>query len=252
MARTYQSPFTGDTWPDARLALGTITGLANFLNEKRPRRKPTEQHDAAIKLATDAVGAITGIPAMVRPGEYEGRMISDAYWQAKEAKQKLTPIVDDNAFLQRQQWWGEAWQRAKNSGPVGVSTGPVPIDEWERQNNLRYHTDATLPIRAARLAWYAANLTEKIAAGDNEMGSFGYAHDATLGAAAEMEAAGFTREVSGGVERVWRFVVAAGRMPRRPADDDLLAAFEAALMAGENDFATTLAKHGYGFTPGGV
>ena len=244
MARTYQSPFTGDTWPDARLALGTIIGLANFLNEKRPRRKPAENHDAAIKLVTDAVGAITGIPAMVRPGEYEGRVISDAYWQAKEAKQKLTPIVDDDAFLQRQQWWGEAWQRSKSQSQ--------PVSDWERENHLRYHTDATLPVRAARLAWYAANLTEKIAAGDNDMDSNSYAHDAALGAAAEMEAAGFAREVSGGVERVWRFVVAAGRMPRRPADDDLLAAFEAALMAGENDFATTLVKYGYGFTPNGV
>jgi hypothetical protein len=229
--RVYTSPLTGDTWLDARPAIGTIAGLANYLNERRPRRKPPEGHDAAIALATDAAGALAGIPKIVRAGEVEGRVISDAYWQAKDARRLLTPFVDDGQFLQAQQWRGENYLRRQ-------ADDYIDINEQDR--------DVTLTTRAARLAWYAANLTEKAAAGRVEMDTLSYAHDAITGALMDVEIAGISKETAAGVERVWRFVVAAGRMPQLPADADLLAAFEAALMAGEDQFATHLAKHGWG------
>jgi hypothetical protein len=229
--RFYTSPLTGDTWPDPRSAIGTLAGLANYLNERRPRRKPPEGHDAAIALATDAAGAIAGIPKITRTGEVEGRIISDAYWQAKDAKAKLTPLVDDGSFLQHHQWRGDAWLHRREAYGEGIS-------QEER--------DVVLPTRAARLAWYAANLTEKTATGQGEMDNLSYAHDATLGGLMELDHGGISRATGASVERVWRFVVAAGRMPVPGVDDDLLAAFEAALMAGEHDFAAHLAKHGWG------
>jgi hypothetical protein len=228
--RAYHSPLTGNVWTDARPAIGTLAGLANYLNERRPRRKPPEGHDAAIALATNAAGAIAGIPRITRAGEVEGRVISDAYWQAKDAKVKLTPIVDDGWFLQHQEWQGEDWLRHQNGEQPYYQEKPV----------------VTLSIRAARLAWYAANLTEKVAANGAEVDSYSYAHHATLGTLVELHDAGIDKAVAAGVERVWRFVVAAGRMPVLGVDDDLLAAFEAALMAGEDSFATHLAKHGWG------
>lgn len=233
--RAYHSPLTGDVWPDPRPAIGTIAGLANYLNERRPRRKPPDGHDAAIALATEAAGAIAGIPKITRTGEVEGRVISDAYWQAKDAKVKLGAFVDDGHFLQSQKWRGEEWLRTQDSRRAGLIR-INPLDQG-----------LTLSARAARLAWYAANLTEKVAASsDAEMDNLSYAHDAVCGSLMELEIAGIPRETSAGIERVWRFVVAAGRLPQSPADDDLVAAFEAALMAGENDFAAHLAKHGWG------
>ena len=227
--RRYHSPLTGDVWTDVRPAIGTLAGLANCLYERRPRRKPPEGHDAAIALATDAAGTFAGIPKIVRTGEIEGRVISDAYWKAKDAKIKLTPSVDDGRFLQDHQWRGEAWLRQQHDASY--------IHEKQQ---------VTLTVRAARLAWYAATLTEKAASNGVEMDDLSYAHDATLGALLELDEAGISKEVGASTERVWRFVVAAGRMPVLGVDDDLLAAFEAALMAGENDFAAHLAREGWG------
>jgi len=252
MPPRYLSPLTGDVWADPRPAIGTIVGLANFLNEKRPRRRPPEGHDAAIALATEAAAGLAGIPKIARfgpEGVVLGQVISDAYWKAKEAKQKLTRICDDGMFLQRHEWWGREWQRRRDGGP----------ETWDSSYFERYQGEpVSQSLRAARVAWYAANLAEKFAAGtEKEIGSpltgyagGTYAHDAVLGALAELDEAGVSREVAGGVERVWRFVVAAGRMPVPGVDDDLLAAFEAALMADELEFATNLAKTGVGFTSG--
>jgi len=240
----YRSPLTGDVWDDPRPAIGTIAGLANFLNEKRPRRTPPEGQDAAIALATEAAAGLAGIPRIARFGPEGlelGAVISDAYWKAKEAKQKLTRIVDDGVFLQRQDWWGRAWkERCDGSG-----------DSY--YDAERYQGEAvSRSMRAARAAWYAANLAEKFAGGtekeiDAGTGRYSgsYAHDAVLGTLAEVDEAAVTREQAGGVERVWRFVVAAGRMPVKGIDDDLLAAFEAALIAGANEFANALARDGY-------
>ena len=244
MPRVYCSPLTGDAWPDVRPAIGTLAGLANFLNEKRPRRKPPDGHDAAIALATEAAGSFAGIPKIVRTGEVEGRRISDAYWQAKDAKARLTPLVDSDRFLQHHQYWAD-WRQSIREG-----------DEERARWDLEYvearamaQVAGTLPLalRAARLAWYAAALTEKAAANGVEMNDRSYADDAMQGARSELQEAGIPPETSAGVERIWRFVVAAGRMPVPKDDDDLLAAFEAAIMAGEDNFATNLAKHGYGF-----
>jgi hypothetical protein len=234
--KPYHSPLTGDVWTDARPAIGTLAGLANFLNEKRPRRKPPEGHDAAIALATEAAGAFAGIPKITRTG-LEGVPIADAYWKAKEAKRQLTPLVDDGFFLQHHQEWGGEWMRRHR--------------DWRRTPDDLYMTsrEAAFPIRAARLAFYAAALTEKATSNGVEMDRYSYANDATLGALAELEDAGIRQATGASVERVWRFVVAAGRLPRKPDDDDLLAAFEAALMAGCDDFATHLAREGWGQAP---
>jgi hypothetical protein len=230
--RVYHSPLTGDAWNDVRPAIGTIIGLANFLNEKRPRRKPHENHDGAIALATEAAGAFAGIPKLTRTG-FEGVPIADAYWKAKEAKRQLTTLVDDDVFVQYQREWGGSWMRSREGWGVD--------DSFSRARNV------TAPIRAARLAYYAANLTEKAASNGVEMDDYSYAHDATLGTLAELEDGGISKEMGASIERVWRFVVAAGRLPKSPDDDDLLAAFEAALMAGASEFAQNLAKCGYGF-----
>jgi hypothetical protein len=233
-SKRYHSPLSGDVWKDVRPAIGTLVGLANFLNEKRPRRKPPEGHDAAIALATAAAGAFAGIPKLTRTG-FEGVPIADAYWKAKDAKQQLIRLVDDGVFVQHQQEWGGSWMRSRESWGVD--------DSFSRARNV------TAPTRAARLAYYAASLTEKAGAGnDIAMDTYGYVHAATLGALAELEDGGVNKVAGAAVERVWRFVVAAGRLPKSPDDDDLLAAFEAALMAGADEFAANLAKCGYGFT----
>jgi hypothetical protein len=231
--RRYHSPLTGDLWPDVRPAIGTVVGLANFLNNRRPRRKPPEGVDAAIALATEAAGAFAGIPKIVRAGEIEGRIISDAYWQAKEAKRLLTPHVDDGEFLQHQNWWSR-FREMVPGDPERGRAGRVP--------------EPTVTTRAARLAWWAANLTEKAAAGnvDAEMSDLSYAHDVVQGALVELDEARVARTAVAEVERVWRFVVAAGRLPVPVVDDALLAAFEAAIMVDAHEFATHLAKHGWG------
>lgn len=250
MSRVYRSPLTGDAWPDPRPAVGTLVGLATMLNEIRPRRKPPEGHDAAIAAASVCAATYAGIARIQRfgPGGItfeQGAQISEAYWQAKEAKQKLQRLVDDG-FLQRQEWQGDAWQRAKQYADDHGNDGA-----WARSEVGRY-TPVPASARAARLAWYAANLTEKAAAGaDEEMDTYSYAHRAILGALAELEQASVPQARSAAVERIWRFVVAAGRMPMPGVDDDLLAAFEAALMAGEADFARHLAKEGWGQGTGG-
>jgi hypothetical protein len=231
--KLYHSPLTGDVWTDVRPAIGTIIGLANFLNEKRPRRKPPNGHDAAIALATGAAAAFAGIPRITRTG-FEGVPIAEAYWQAKDAKQRLTPLVDDGVFLQLQQEWGGKWMRQRET--------------WGAEDPIAQARKVSLPVRAARLALYAASLTEKAASNGLEMDTYSFAHDATLGALAELEDGQVDKATGAGIERVWRFVVAAGRLPRSPDDDDLLAAFEAALMAGADEFAVNLAKCGYGFT----
>jgi hypothetical protein len=251
MTPRYLSPLTGDVWADPRPAIGTIVGLANYLNEKRPRRRPPEGHDAAIALATEAAAGLAGIPKIARfgpEGLVLGQVISDAYWKAKEAKQKLTRLVDDDVFLQRQAWWGRAWQEQRD----GSGDSYYYAERYQGE-------PVSVSMRAARAAWYAANLAEKFAAGteteiESGTGRYSgtYAHDAVLGALAEVDEAGTSREAAAGVERVWRFVVAAGRMPVKGADDDLLAAFEAALMADEPDFARHLAREGWGQASGGT
>lgn len=234
---SYRSPLTGDVWDDPRPAIGTIAGLANFLNEQRPRRKPPADHDAAIAVATEAAAGLAGIPRIARFGPEGlelGAVISDAYWKAKEAKQRLTKLVDDGRFLQRQEWQGGNWQRYREDGISRIQ--PEAVSQ---------------STRAARAAWYAANLAEKFAGGSERdlyvsaYGPIGYSNDAILGVLAEVDQAGVSRAQASGVERVWRFVVAAGRMPVPGVDDDLLAAFEAALIAGENTFAQNLARDGY-------
>lgn len=239
MARHYRSPLTGDVWVDPRPAVGTLAGLANFLNEKRPRRKPPAGHDEAIALATAAAAAFAGIPRITRTG-IEGTQASDAYWQAKEAKQKLTALVDDGIFIQRSDWWGEEHERRRRGDSYGYS------DTYAQAG-----VQISLSMRAARTAWFAAHLTEKSVASIGEaLDNYHYAHRAVLGTLAELDDGGVPREAARGVERVWRFVVAAGRMPVPGVDDDLLAAFEAALMAGENDFAAHLARNGWGQNQG--
>jgi hypothetical protein len=230
--RPFRSPLTGDVWEDVRPVIGTVVGLANYLNGRRPRRRPPEGFDAAIALATDAAGAFAGVPKIVRPGEIEGRQISDAYWQAKEAKRLLTPYVDDGIFLQNHNYWKGYVETMRELVETGARVEPPPVP--------------TPSTRAARLAWWAAALTEKGASGGIDDLEHSYARDVAEGAVAELDDAGVPREVVVGVERVWRFVVAAGRMPIPGVDDTLVDAFEAAIMADQHDFARHLAKNGWG------
>ncbi len=229
--RPFRSPLTGDIWEDVRPAIGTVVGLANYLNGRRPRRKPPEGFDAAIALATEAAGSFAGVPKIVRPGVVEGRQISDAYWQAKDAKRLLTQFVDDGVFLQHHNWWKGHVEAIRDLVDAGARDAP-PV--------------ATPSLRAARLAWWAAALTEKGASGGISELAHSYAEDVIEGAVAELDDAGVPREAVTGVERVWRFVVAAGRMPIPGVDDTLREAFEAAIMADQYDFARHLAKHGWG------
>lgn len=216
--RTYHSPFTGDAWADVRPAIGTIIGLAHHLNARRPRRKPPEGCDAAIALAMEAAGAIAGVPRITRVGEIVGRRISDAYWQAKEARQRLTPIVDDGVFLQEHRWFGR--------------------DRFCRSSQACQG----LP---ARLAWQAAFLVEKASTGDVVLEAHSSGDDVIQSVSAELRGV-VDQNTAARVERTWRFTVAAGRTPVSPQDDELLAAFEAALMAKADDFADHLARNGWG------
>jgi hypothetical protein len=50
--------------------------------------------------------------------------------------------------------------------------------------------------------------------------------------------------------KLWQFASAAGRLPKTPDDDDLFAAFEAAILADAHEFATHLARHGFGVVAG--
>lgn len=232
----FKSPWTGDPWPDVRTAVGVAIGLANYLNEKRPRRKPPKDHDSIIASATDAAGTFAGIPKLTRNG-LEGVVISDAYWKAKETKQKLTAVVDD-FFLQHQVEWGCDWLRDARHGA---------ISKFDRARVF----NVAPSLRAGRLAYWAMALTEKAASGNAEAVleavprsyySRTYANTVVDGIVTEMTDAGIQRETLANVERVWRFVVAAGRLPRVPDDDDLLAAFEAAIQVGECEFANELVR----------
>lgn len=247
MATRYLSPLTGDVWPDVRSVIGTIIGLANFLNEKRPRRKPSEGHDAAIALATEAAGSFSGIPKIVRVGEVEGRQISDAYWQAKDARVKISTLLDED-FRKYYLYWADYCRALHDAVQKDADSG----GDWLTPRvaaSAATKLQVPFSTRALRLAWYAAWLTEKGTANGNdiELGPTSLGHHAFCGALAELDDAEVDRGVAAGIERIWRFVVAAGRMPRLPEEENLLAAFEAALMADETEFAMNLAKHGYGF-----
>jgi hypothetical protein len=223
--RKYRSPLTGDLWEDVRPAIGSLAGLAHYLNSKRPRRKPPAGVDEVIALTTEAVGAFAGLPRILKSG-IVGTQVSDAYWKAKEATHRLAPLLDDQ-FRQCSRFWAD-WQDRP----------------W---NNSQEAPVVPHYLRAVRLAFWAASLTERAAASSIplEMDDLNDVHYAWKGAMVELEHAKVDRQEAANVERVWRFVVAAGRMPG-PGDADLLAAFEASVIAGEIDFARHLAAHGWG------
>jgi len=203
-----------------------------YVNGKRPRRKPPAEVDAAIALAAEAAGAYAGLPRITQQG-IVGTLRSDAYWKAKDAKFQLHRMLDEE-FLTHQQYWADylEYQHERRERGTLYNAAPEPP---------RY-------VRAVRFAYWAAQLTEKAAANGLEMTEYSEAASAWKSAAVELKALRIDQKEAAGVERIWRFVVAAGRMPT-PADANLLAAFEAAIIAGEVEFATHLAQNGWGQRP---
>lgn len=221
MKEYYRSPLTGDVWTDAKPALGTIIGLANFLNEQRPRPEPPEGFDEVIALATEAVGALLGIPKIIKTG-VEGRVFADAYWRAKEAYVRLLPFV----------------------GTKFTTQSPFDRDTYSEDPS-----EVSISMRVARLAWYGTVLVQKIVTGDRAVEEAWYVGAFFDDVFQEVKGASVSYDAAALVERSSHFIVATGRTPKSPDDDMLVAAFEAALMAGETSFAQHLVKHGWGQRP---
>jgi hypothetical protein len=221
-----QSPWTGDHWDDARPAVGTLAGLAVALNEQRPRRRPPPDVAAAIVEAVAAAGIFAGLPKISKTG-IEGTQASDAYWKAKDARFVLKKFI------------GESFMYNYNR---------CYLIEDEFCLAMIVDPETTLGVVqqiAARLAYLSAAFTE--------LGSVGMPNDLLWDrvepslrvAAVLIQQSGIARDEAASIERHWQFACAAGRSPTA-ADADLLAAFEATLMAGCSDFARHLARYGYG------
>lgn len=224
----YRSPLTDETWEDARPVIAVILSFAHTLHAQRPRRRPSRALSAALTRATDAVGAFASLPKLVRNDLLIGAAISEAYWQAKAIKAEVQPLVDE-IFLRHHDFWAQ-WR------------------EWVAEHAseealVRYDSPVSTENRVARLLWWAVHLTEKAASGGVEtLDEFCYAHDALLGALRELEEAGVSKSQAMLAGRAWRFLAAAGRLPELPRDEELLAAFDAALMAGADALAVDLVR----------
>lgn len=229
--RGYRSPLTGDLWEDTRPVTAVILGCSLVLAAQYPRRRLGTGFPAALARVTDAVSSFARLPHLTRNDAVIGAAISTAYWEAKAAKRAITPFVDA-IFLQHFDFWPQ-WR------------------EWVRNTAVNGRADPTHDLavspqrRAARLAWLAAHLVEKAAAGGLEqLDEFSLAHDALQAALCELEEAGVVQAQAVAVERAWRFLAAAARLPQLPADRDLYAAFEAALLADAHELAIELVRRG--------
>jgi hypothetical protein len=232
LARRYRSPLTGDTWKDTRPLLAVIVGCSLVLDAQYPRRRLGADFPAALQQATHAVCLFARLPQLVRNDPVIGAAISDAYWDAKAANKALTPFIDER-FLLHYDFWSQ-WREW--------------VTKYAFENpRLTDHYDPTVSpqLRAARLAWLATWLTQKAASGGLEvLDEFSPAHDGLQAALRELDEAEVPRERAVEVERSWRFLAAAGRLPRLPQDADLYAAFEAALFAGADELALDLVRRG--------
>lgn len=224
----YYSPLTNEAWNDARPVVAVILSFAHALHVRQPRRRPTAELQDTLTCATQVIGAFASLPKLVRNDEAIGEAISTAYWQAKEIKTQIRPLVDE-IFLRHHDFWAQ-WRDW--------------VTEHAKQDAVaRYDGPVSTGLRVARLVWWAAHLTEKAASGGVEtLDEYSYAHDALLGALRELEDAGLTRAQAITAARSWRFLAAAGRLPESPRDDELLAAFDAALMAGADVLAVDLVR----------
>lgn len=224
----YHSPFTDEIWPDVRPALGTLIALAHTIDAQRPRRKPGVNLQTAITRALGAGTAYATLAVLNRFDEDVGRQITDIYWDAKAAKHQLLAFLDDE-FLRCALFW-QAWRT------------------WQRDRHDPDSRWAPRPVgqatHLARVAWWVAHLTEQASAGNIEtLDVFGPVHSALTGALEEVRDAGVAEPTlaANRAERLWRFVCAAGRLPRAQ-DADLLAAYEAAVLADAPDAAVALVR----------
>jgi hypothetical protein len=222
MLEHVRSPFTRDLWKDVRPAIGTFTGLATLLLALRPRRRPPEGLEAAVKLASDACGTFSGLPTITAHNDVEGRAVSDAYWQSKEAIQQLNVFVPDEYRRNAEFWFGEGDE-------------PDAAQLWRR-------LPLTAPLLAARFAWVGAKLTEGGCVGRVDADTGANFDWWTRSVAGQAFGWGISKDTCARVERVWRFIAAAGRLPVAGQDEELLEAFEAALLAGADEFAVDMVK----------
>ena len=233
MSRSYCSPLTGDRWEDVRPVAAVILGCSLVLDAQYPRRRIGAEFPAALARAVGAVSSFARLPNLARSDAEIGAALSDVYWEAKAAKVTLHTFVDE-IFLRHFDFWPQwrEWVRG-NAGSDHITT--------------QYDPPVSFQLRAARLAWLAVYLVEKAAAGGHEvLDEFSLGHDALQGALWELDEAGVPRTRAFEIERAWRFLAAAGRMPRLPQDADLYAAFEAALLAGADELAVELVQRGSG------
>jgi len=225
----FRSPLTGDVWGDARPAVGTLGSLATYLNERRPRRRPPPEIDGAISQAASAAGIFAGLPKISSTG-IEGTQASDAYWKAKDARFVLNQYIGDN-YRHNWRYWSRGTSDEEREGYLALVHDP----------DNRF---SSVQQTAIRLGYLTALMTEKASSGHREVIE-DVIQPAITGAVVLLEPCNIDREEAASIERVWQFTCAAGRTPTE-ADTELLAAFEAALMADQPDFARHLAKHGYG------
>lgn len=223
-----RSPFTGALWYTVHPAAGTFLGLATYLLALRPRRRPPEGLEAAVQLGVEACGAFANLPRVTQFNEMEGRNVSDAYWQSKDAKQQLSAFVPDS-YRQNAEFW---------YSPAEAQPDSIFHDGAARRPRM----PSTASLLAARLAWTGAVLVEAGCAGRIDFDTGAIYDTWAASVAGQIRDWGIPNDVSARVERVWRFIVAAGRLPLAGRDDDLLDAFEAAVMAGAEDVAVQLVK----------
>lgn len=230
MPAAYRSPLTGAVWLDARAVVGTVLALTLAVYKQRPRRHPPAGQDAAVDLAIEAAATFASLPALRRNDPEIGAVISSTYWQAKQARGVLQRLVDE-PFQRNADYWSQwrAWLRDHAHDSPWVAA--------------QYETPVDGPVRVARLAWWLAFLVERAASGGMEtLDVLNAHHDVLLGVLWELDELGVPRDRAKALEEQWLFVAAAGRLPTSPADRELLAAFEAMLLADAPDLAVALVK----------
>lgn len=223
MNGSYRSPLSGNAWPDQRFALSVLAAFMVYVDEMRPRRRPPPTLSKAVQDTLDAVMTICGVRHLSR-FRSTGMTLSEAYNKAGEARRAIQPLVDDGSFLQHINDW--AWWSQK--------TLVRGIDHASR--------DVPLYTRLARLTFWTARAAESCVANPEEALPFSSTAHAFGGALIEMELIGAPHSLLLQLERSGAFVAASGKLPRSPEDDELLDAFEAAMMVDEVDFARTLVR----------
>ena len=219
----FRSPLSGNPWPDQRFGLSVLAAFMVHIDEMRPRRRPPPELSQAVHDVLDAVTTVCGVRHLSR-FRSTGMTLSQAYDKARAARQVVQPFVDDGSFLQHVSSWAW-WSRQTLERGIDAAARDVPLQ-----------------TRLARLAYWTARAVEQCVA--NQAGPLLYSStaDAFEGALVEMELIGAPRALLLQLERSGAFVAASGRLPRSPEDDELLDAFEAAMMADEVDFARALVR----------